>query len=116
MKEAVYQRPVKARLAVLLPDGEMWDATAADVAKFGLVDGYEGYIVWEKWFRALLTDAGLLPEGAIVDAMLNAVRYSVECAFHYPDLLDHPDNQELWSRIVRIERFLQQHQEEVGIE
>lgn len=104
---ATYDRPTKAQLRVHLADGESWEATPADLDKFGYVDRAQTYLRVTRHLQKLLADAGLLPSGDIVDAHLNPLRYLVELAVCHPDLLDHPEAVEYFTaQIPRIERVL----------
>lgn len=107
-RNVTYDRPVKAKLMVSLNDGdEMWEATAEDLAKFGLFYGYDAYKVWHDWMVDLLDKGGLLPDRDLTDAMINPIRYTVELAMTYPELLYHPDQTDIRSRIRAIESLLQ---------
>lgn len=104
---ASYERPVEAKLIVRLENGQEWDAGAADLEKFNLVDRHAAYWAWEQAYeRALREHAGFT--GDITNAKLNAVRYLVETAVAMPGLLDHDDHRG-WHSVAAIERFLLEH-------
>jgi hypothetical protein len=100
-----YDRPVNARLIVRLENGEEWNATPDDLTRFGLVRRLDAYGAFDDRLRTLLDDAGLIDREA-TEAELNPVRYLVETAICYPELLDHPENVETWQQIVVLERAL----------
>lgn len=102
-----YDRPVKASLHVHLENGETWEATDADLAKFSLVRSYEASTRFAKALRRALVAGGVLDEGADVTAAeLNPVRYLVEVAICYPDMLYRPEHED-WTEVAAIERRLQ---------
>lgn len=104
---ANYERPVPATLIVRLENGDEWEAGAADLEKFNLVDRSAAYWEWEKAYeKALREHAGFT--GDITNARLNAVRYLVETAVSMPGLLDHVDHNG-WRSVAAIERFLLEH-------
>ena len=105
LPEATYDRPVKATLHVHLDNGETFQATAADLAKFGLVDSLDAYMRFDEALGKALRSAGLIG-GDITDAALNPVRYLVETAIRNPELLDHPEHNG-WRSVAAIERVLQ---------
>lgn len=100
-----YERPVKATLHVHLANGETWEATDKDWELFGLVEKHQAYMRFEKTWEKVIRDAGLV-EGDITNAETNPLRYLVETAIFYPDLMDHPEH-EGWKDIAEIERRLQ---------
>lgn len=104
MREVNYDRPVKATLHVHLDNGDTWEATAADLERFNLVDRHAAYMQFDDALRNILRGAGLI-ERDITDAALNPLRYLVETAISHPDLLDHPDH-DGWSSVADLERAL----------
>ena len=107
-RNVTYDRPVKAKLMVYLDsDEDPWEATPADLAKFGLFYGHDAYMIWHDWIVDLLHKGGLLPERDLTEAMINPIRYTVELAMTYPELLQHPDQVDIRSQIRAIESLLQ---------
>lgn len=81
---ATYERPVPATLVVRLENGEEWEATAEDLARFRVADRLDLY----ARFSDLLVAALGLPEGTDLTRDeahegANLVRYLVECALMY---------------------------------
>lgn len=108
--EAAYDRPVKATLMVRLANGEEWEATPEDLAKFRLVARNDAYMGFRRALDHILTNHGLLDYDSddyreLTDAELNPLRYFVETAICYPDLLDHPEH-EAWLSVANLERRL----------
>ena len=104
--EASYERQLKAKLIVRLENGEEWEAKADDLEKFGIDFRTESYYRFDSGLEKLLTDAGLIDRD-LTQARLNMVRYFAELSICHPDLVDHRDSD--WSRLVEIERVLQEH-------
>lgn len=73
-----YMRPVQATLKVHLENGETFEATDADLAKFGYVKKADVYMDWER-------KASEAIGGDIVNSPLNPLRYLLECVVFYPD-------------------------------
>lgn len=107
-----YQRPVKATLIVRLENGEEWPAEEKDLKEFGLERWGAVYHRFDTYMRTTLTKAGLI-DGDITDAHLNSLRYLVEVAANYPDLLTHPEMEPYHQALVRVERSLQQLSEDM---
>jgi hypothetical protein len=105
-----YERPVEATLHVHLANGEAWEATDKDWERFGLVQKHQAYMRFEKAWEKAIRDAGLV-KGDITNAKTNPLRYLVESAIFYPDLMDHSSH-EGWGDVVEIERVLKQNMEE----
>jgi hypothetical protein len=105
---ATYDQPVPAKLVVRLSNGQEWDATEADLHRFRLDSPHECYMRFDDALRKILDNAGLLGDrGDITTAALNAVRYLVETAVVYPDLLDHADHHG-WVEVVAVEQAIRQ--------
>lgn len=100
-----FDRPVPATLHVHLENGETWEATPADLEKFGLAKRREVYATFEK---ALIK--ALEPHGYhdITDALLNPLRYLTEVAIHYPDhFTEFPEEmQRLLGEVAALEETL----------
>jgi hypothetical protein len=108
--DASYDRPTKATLIVRLANGEEWEATPEDLAKFRLVTRNDAYMGFRRALENVLTNHGLLDYDSseyreITDAELNPLRYFVETAVCYPDLLDHTEH-EAWQSVANLERRL----------
>lgn len=77
--DVTFDRPVKGKLVVLLDNGDKWDATDEDLARFGLAKKHDLYMrAHDMWLEALgVEDSDELPDVA------NCVRYVMECAIVY---------------------------------
>lgn len=114
--DVTYDRPVKATLVVRLDnaDGEEWEATPEDLAKFGYVDRQEAYFLFRKHYAEALCAAGLsgddAPDGYrdVAYAETSPLRHLVDTAILMPELLDHPEH-EGWKAIADIEQRLREH-------
>lgn len=104
MPNVTYDRPVDAKLVVQLSNGERWDATEADLKRFGLAERSEMYAAFDVALRDALTSNGV-PVSDITDVELNPLRYLVEVVICYPDLLTHADH-DRWSDVADLERRL----------
>lgn len=105
-REVTYDRPVPAKLLVVrLGNGDEWEAGPDDWSKFGLVRALDAYAAFERHVRTVLTDAGLL-KGDLTKAQINPLRYIVELAINYPELLAHPEMVDTDLDLVAIERAL----------
>jgi hypothetical protein len=100
-----YDRPVEAKLYVHLDNGEQFEAGPEDLKRFRLVRDLDAYMVFETKLREVLSEAGLI-ERDTTEACLNPLRYLVETALCYPELLDHPEH-EGWKAIAELEQVLQ---------
>lgn len=107
MTDVQYQRPVKAKLVVRLDNGEEFEATAADFAKFNLVSRADVY----KGFRDGLTQI-LEVGGYSVDpteAAVNILRHLVEQTVRWGEpvnLKGNGDDREMAAEILMIEEAL----------
>lgn len=102
-----YERPVKAALFVRLANGEEFEATAADLARFGYVDRLDAYIRFQDRLARTLIDAGLIERDKhLTNCAINPLRYLAETAIGHPELLDHPDMRDTYDEIVAIELAL----------
>lgn len=107
-RNVTYDRPVNAKLMVVLEDGETWEAKPEDVRKFGYVDYLDAYTTFERTLREQLVAGGVLSERSdLTEAALNPVRYLVELCLCYPHLIAHPENAEFLQELVELERGLQ---------
>lgn len=79
---STYSRPVRARLVVRLDNGEEWDATADDVAQFGLLSPTEVNTRIIAWLQEHLGTRTL------TETNLNPLRYLYECAMNYSYMPD----------------------------
>jgi hypothetical protein len=114
-RPVTYPRPVEATLHVHLANGDTWEATSADLDKFGLVNPHDAYAVFENTLGEILAQAGLI-RADITEARLNAVRYLVETAIVNPGLIDHPEYRG-WPDVVALERAVQSaHLDPVDVE
>lgn len=103
---ATYERPVRATLHVHLDNGETWEATPDDLARFQLGQTYVASTAFAEALSDVLHSHGLLSDRKeATDAALNPVRYLAEVSINYPHLLDHPDH-DGWSVIADMERVL----------
>jgi hypothetical protein len=110
---ANYQVEVKGSLWVHLENGDSFEAGPDDFRKFRLVEKSAAYMAFHDHLYKIFNAAGLTDrEKRITDARLNPIRYLVELAINYPELLDHPDNANIWTEVVAIERFLREHMPE----
>lgn len=110
MPSVSYDRPVTAKLVVQLANGETFEPTAEDLAKFGLVRRLDAYMAFNDHLAKVLIQAGLLDrEKDTTEARVNPLRYIAEVAINYADLLAHPDMERVNARIVAIEKTLRQH-------
>lgn len=75
---ASFDRPTKATLMVHLENGEEWEASQADLKKFGFVRRLDTY---HRAHDMLLEAFGL--EDYDDDSFVNDIRYVVECAVAY---------------------------------
>ncbi len=115
-RNVTYHRPVKAKVRVDLDnDEDPWEATPQDLAKFGLFYGYDAYMIWHDWIVDLLDKGGLLPDRDLTEAMINAIRYTVELAMTYPELLQHPDQEGIRSQIRMIETILRENEDRLDV-
>lgn len=110
LRPATYDRPIEAKLVVRLSNGEEWEATQADLDRFGLVARNDAYMAFNSALTDALTSHGLLDYDAdeyrtLTDAEVNPLRYLVETVLCYPDLLDHPEH-EGWKSVADVERRL----------
>jgi hypothetical protein len=102
-----YNRPVEAKLVVQLTNGEIFDATQADFANFGLVKKLDAYMEFNRHLTKVLHEAGLLEEREdLTDSKLNPLRYLVELAVVMPELLEHPETAENDANVVKLEKML----------
>lgn len=101
-----YDQPVEATLQVKLANGSAWEATEADLNRFGYVKRLDAYMTFQRHLTRVLLDAGLIRR-ELTEARLNPIRYIAELALNYPDLLDHPETRETDAEIVELERHLQ---------
>ena len=103
---ATFDRPVPATLHVHLANGEQFEASAEDLARFGLVPRREIYRRFQDHLLGVLQAADAQLDGLTATA-LNPLRYLVELAVSAPDLLTHPETAATDADVVVIERALQ---------
>jgi len=106
MRQVTYDQPMAAELQVRLASGKTWKASSEDLKKFGFVDALETYMFFVKRLTAVLEEADLLPTGDITDAELNPIRYLVEVALNYQNIIGDSDMAETYEDIAEIERTL----------
>lgn len=105
--KADFMRPVSGTLMVMLPGGEMWEATDEDLRKFGLAKWTQAYHHFDDHLTKVLAEAGLLNDRHdLTKAALNPLRYLAEVSACYPDLLTHPEMSSTNEDIVKIEEAL----------
>jgi hypothetical protein len=95
-----YERPVEAKLVVRLANGEEWEATADDLAKFGYAERYASHYRFRLALIRILESAGLTPDA------ISPIRYLSEVATGTPELLDHDDFAATRAETVAIETLL----------
>lgn len=100
-----FDRPVKAALIVRLDNGEEFEPSPDDLRKFGLIRALDAYHAFDDHVSTKLREAGVI-DRSIIEAGTNPVRYLVELAINYPDLLTHPDNASINRQLIAIERVL----------
>lgn len=90
MTEVTYDRPVGAKLMVRLDNGDEWEATAEDAAKFGYVNALAAYWRFTDALTTAFTKHGLLNDGLrdLTRCEINPLRYLVECAVVYSEFGD----------------------------
>jgi hypothetical protein len=103
----IYQRPVEGSLHVHLANGETWEATQADLAKFGLVERMAAYTAFREALSATLARGGFPPDAS--EAAVGALRYLVETTVAHgepftPDV--NSDDDDTATEILAIERTL----------
>lgn len=110
-----FDRPVAAKLIVRLDNGEEWEATPEDLEKFRLVNRNDAYTTVRTALIDILRKHGLLAQPGghsdgeareeLTDTELNPLRYFIETALAYPDLLDLPEHAG-WPDVADLERRL----------
>jgi hypothetical protein len=104
--KANFDRPIEGTLHVVLTNGDSWEAGPDDLRKFGLVTAHEAYSIWDKHVTDVLSKASLLERGDLTRSAINPIRYMVEVAICYPDLLEHPEMSTTDEDLVTIESAL----------
>ena len=102
-----YERPVEATLMVKLSNGEMFEASGEDLSKFGYIKKLDAYMNFNNHVDKVLREAGLLEDREdLTDTPITSLRYIVELACNYPELLDDPEIVDVNENIVKMVKIL----------
>lgn len=107
-----YDRPVEAKLFVVLDNGEKFEAKKEDLKKFGYVKSLDAYMNFNNHIDKILRNAGLIEDGEdLTSTMINPLRYIAELSCVMPELLNHPEHEDVHEAIIQLEKTLRKAKE-----